>query len=132
MAEYGMETTTIAQQEKVHKHTIYKKTDAYSFLDLQGSVMEHYLERGTTIPNGQLSEMLTDRLKPAIRSKCRGPLTEHVLFHGNAHTAEILWKLKFVVVAHPLFSPDLAPSDCYLFGPLKEALRAVSSPRSKK
>jgi hypothetical protein len=55
-----------------------------------------------------------------------------VLLHGNAHIAEILQKLKFDVVAHPQFSPDLAPSDCYLFGPLKKALRAVSSPRSKK
>ena len=39
------------------------------------------------------------------------------------HTAELLWKLKFEVMAHPPYSPDLAPSDYHLFGPLKEALR---------
>jgi hypothetical protein len=61
MAEYGMETTTIALQEKVHKLTIYRKTDAYSFLYSQGSVMEHYLERGTTITSGHFSEMLTSK-----------------------------------------------------------------------
>ena len=35
----------------------------------------------------------------------------------------ILLKLKFEVMAHPPYSPDLAPSDYRLFGPLKEALR---------
>jgi histone-lysine N-methyltransferase SETMAR len=27
------------------------------------------------------------------------------------------------VAEHPLYSPDLAPSDCHLFGALKDALR---------
>jgi hypothetical protein len=42
-----------------------------------------------------------------------------VLLHDNArthtaaaHTAETLQKLKFDVMAHPPYSPDLAPSDC--------------------
>jgi histone-lysine N-methyltransferase SETMAR len=43
--------------------------------------------------------------------------------HTAAHTAETLRKLKFDVMAHPPYSPDLAPSDYHLFGPLKEALR---------
>ena len=34
-----------------------------------------------------------------------------------------LLKLKFEVMAHPPYSPELAPSDYHLFGPLKEALR---------
>jgi hypothetical protein len=34
MAEYGMETSIIAQQEKVQTPTIRRKTDAYSFLGL--------------------------------------------------------------------------------------------------
>ena len=48
-----------------------------------------------------------------------------VLLHDNAHphTAEILRKLKFEVMAHPQYSPDFAPSDYHLVGPLKEALR---------
>jgi len=32
-------------------------------------------------------------------------------------------KLGFTVLEHPAYSPDLTPSDCHLFGPLKEALR---------
>ena len=74
--------------------------------------------------------MLTDRLKPAIRRKCQGLLSIGVvLLHNNARphtaaqTAETLRKLKFEVNVHPPYSPDLAPSDYHLFGPLKEALR---------
>ena len=74
--------------------------------------------------------MLTDRLNPAIRSKHRGLLSKGVVLlhdnarpHTSAHTAETLRKLKFEVMAHPPYSPDLAPSDYHLFGPLKEALR---------
>jgi len=31
-------------------------------------------------------------------------------------------KLGFTVLEHPAYSPDLAPSDYHLFGPLKDAL----------
>jgi hypothetical protein len=37
--------------------------------DPQGSVLEHYLERGTTINSARYSEMLTDWLKPVIQGK---------------------------------------------------------------
>ena len=48
-----------------------------------------------------------------------------MLLHDNAcpHTAETLQESKFEVIAHPPYSPDLAPSDSHLFDPLKEALR---------
>jgi len=74
--------------------------------------------------------MLIDRLQPEIRSKRRGQLSKgNVLLHDTArlhtaaHTVETLQKLKFEALAHPPYSPDLAPSDYRLFGPLKEALR---------
>ena len=121
-----METSTIFLQEKVQNPTIRRKIDAYSVWDSQGPVLEHYQERGPTINNAWYSEMLTDRLKPAIQSKCQGLLSKGVvLLHDNAcqHTAEMLQKLKFEVMAHPPYSSDLALSDYHLFGPLKEALR---------
>jgi histone-lysine N-methyltransferase SETMAR len=74
--------------------------------------------------------MLQRALKPPIHSKRRGRLSEGVLLlHDNAppntvaHTFETLRKLTWKVVEHPAHSPDLAPSDVHLFGPLKEALR---------
>ena len=36
------------------------------FWDSQGPVLEYYQERSTTINSARYSEMLTDRLKPAI------------------------------------------------------------------
>ena len=77
------------------------------FWDSQGPVLEHYQERVTAVNSVRYSEILTDRLRPAIRSKRRGLLSKHTA----AHTAEMLRKLKFDVTAHPAYSPDLAPSD---------------------
>jgi len=39
-----------------------------------------------------------------------------------ARTMVTIQKLKWNVLPHPPYSPDLAPSDCHLFGPLKEHL----------
>ena len=50
------------------------------FWDSQGPVLEHYQERGTTLNSAWYSEMLTDRLKPAIRSKCQVLLLKGVVF----------------------------------------------------
>ena len=100
------------------------------FGDSQGPVLEHYQERGSTINSAGYSEMLIERLKPEIRSKSRGHLSKGiVLLHENtrprtaAHTVETLQKLKFEVLAHTRYGPELAPSDYQQFGPLNEALR---------
>ena len=60
--------------------------------------------------------MLIDRLKPEIRSKRRGQLSKCIVLlhddarpHTAAHTVEILRKLKFEALAHPRYSPDVAP-----------------------
>jgi hypothetical protein len=73
--------------------------------------------------------MLHDKLKPAIQIKCRLLSKGVVLLHDNArqhtavHTVETLHHLNFEVLEHPPYSPDLAPSDYRLFGPLRDALR---------
>ena len=99
------------------------------FWDSQGQVLEHYQEKDTTINSRRYNEMLTYRLKPAIRSKHRGLLPKCILLlhdnvrpHTAAHTVETLRKLN-EVMAHPAYSPDLAPPDNHLFGLLKVALR---------
>jgi len=40
-----------------------------------------------------------------------------------SQTIETINHLGFEVLEHPAYSPDLAPSDYHLFGPLKNALR---------
>ena len=52
-----------------------------------------------------------------------------LLLHDNArpltvvHTVDTLRALKFEVLEHPPYSPDLAPSAFHLFGPMKEHCR---------
>ena len=112
-------------QEKVQTQPSAVKLMLKVYWDLQGPVLEHYQERGKTINSAQYNEILTDKVKPAIRSKRRGLLSKGVvLLHDNArphtaaHTAETLRKLKFEVMAHLPYSPDLSPSDYRLFGTL--------------
>jgi histone-lysine N-methyltransferase SETMAR len=74
--------------------------------------------------------MLEDKLKPDIRSKRRGLLSQTLLLHHDnarphaaAATIETIQKLNFELLPRPSYSPDLAPSDYRLFGLLKMALR---------
>ena len=46
------------------------------FWDSQGPILEHYQERSSKINSSRYSEMLIDRLKPEIQSKCRGQLSK--------------------------------------------------------
>jgi hypothetical protein len=57
------------------------------------------------------------------RETVRGVLLLHdnARPHTAARTLETLRKLKWEVMEHPAHSPDFAPSDFHLFGPLKEA-----------
>jgi hypothetical protein len=55
-------------------------------------------------------------------------MTDVILLHDNAgphtslRTREAIAKMWWTVLPHPAHSPDLAPSDCHLFGLVKNAL----------
>jgi len=98
------------------------------FWDSQGPILKSYQERGTTVTSATYCDILQGELKPAICSKRRGKLSKEILlFHNNArlhtaaHTLETLKQLKWEVMEHPAYSPNLVPSDFQLFGPLKNA-----------
>jgi hypothetical protein len=68
-------------------------------------------------------------LKPAIRCKRKGRLSEGILLlHNNvrpntvAHTLETLRKLKWEVMEHPAHSPNLVSSNFHISGLLKKDL----------
>ncbi|GFS08839.1 histone-lysine N-methyltransferase SETMAR [Elysia marginata] len=67
--------------------------------------------------------------KLSVRFKQVRPTKHAILHHDNARphasrqTEEALQKMNFVVMPHPSYSPNLAPSDFYLFPKLKEHLR---------
>ncbi|CAH2257986.1 jg25254 [Pararge aegeria aegeria] len=88
-----------------------------------------YKDKGVSI-TGEYYASILERLKEAIKAKRRGKLTKGVLLlHDNApvHKSRValasLYKMGFDILVHPPYSPDLAPSDYYLFPKMKKELR---------
>jgi histone-lysine N-methyltransferase SETMAR len=102
------------------------------FWDCKGVILMDILPRGATITADVYCEQLA-RLVVAVQQKRRrllgGGFQQIHYLHDNArpHTAaksvQKLADIGFTVLPHPPYSPDLAPSDFYLFSPLKSALR---------
>ena len=98
------------------------------FWDAKGILLLDILEPGHTVKANRYCQTL-DELIEAVRRKRPGRLTSGVLLqHDNAtpHTANATqdWIRRFgwEVLPHPSHSPDLAPSDYHLFGPMKRHL----------
>lgn len=105
------------------------KVMASVFWDAEGIIMVEYLEKGATITGSYYADQIR-RLREAIKEKRRGKLRVGVLFHQDnapAHKAAVamaaIQETGFELLEHPPYSPDLAPSDFYLFPRLKEHLR---------
>lgn len=98
------------------------------FFDNKGVVHTEFMPKGSTINSVSYCETLK-RLRKAIKDRRPGKLTKGiVLLHDNAtpHSAritkELLETFKWEEWEHPPYSPDLAPCDFHVFGPMKEAL----------
>lgn len=104
------------------------KVMASVFWDSHGIIFIDYLEKGKTITGAYYASLL-DKLKEEI-SKNRPHLQKKkVLFHQDnapSHTSTVamakIHELRFELLDHPPYSPDLAPSDFFLFPQLKTAL----------
>ena len=91
--------------------------------------MIDFKERNTTV-NAVYYASLLHKLCNAIKEKRQGILSHGVrLLHDNApvHTVAVakaaVDECGFEEIEHPPYSPDLAPSDYYLFSKLKKDLR---------
>ena len=96
------------------------------FWDAQGILFISYLEKGSTINNEYYIALLVC-LKEEITKKTATNEKEKVLFHQDnalCHksiaTMAKLHELHFKLLLHPPYSPDLAPSDYWLFADLKK------------
>lgn len=105
------------------------KVMASIFWDCEGVIMVDYLEHGWTITGEYYSQLLI-RLREAIKQKRHGKLSKGVIMlQDNAppHRAHVatsaMEQCGFELLPHAPYSPDLAPSDYYLFPLLKEQLR---------
>lgn len=105
------------------------KIMATVFWDSKGILLIEYTKKGESITAASYATTLRN-LREAIKEKRRGKLTAGVLLlHDNApvHTARVakaaVRDCGFEEINHPPYSPDLAPSDYYLFPNLKKDLR---------
>ena len=105
-----------------------KKRMITVFWDSKGILLMDVLPAGATVNAARYCDTL-DKLRDALRRKRPGQLSKGVILqHDNAtpHTAKFTqdWIKRFnwETLPHPPHSPDLAPSDFHLFGPLKRHL----------
>ena len=104
------------------------KVMATIFWDSRGIIFIDYLEKGRTI-TGRYYEELLDRFDTVLRRKRPHLARKKVLFHHDnapAHSSALatakLVELRYELLPHPPYSPDLAPSDFFLFPNLKKSL----------
>jgi len=109
------------------------------FWDEWGVILEHYMPRVNNVTSATYADFLKNHLCPAIKSKRCGLLSTGVLLqHENARphaahsTVATIQDLSFECLPHPPYSPDLAPSDFHVFGPLKEAMGGKSFRSNKE
>ena len=123
-----MEVPWLTPPKKFKKVSSVGKVMTSVFWDSQGVIMIDYFEQGRTI-NGAYYAAELRRLCQEIVRKRRGKLTQSVLLlqdKASAHTSQVdmtaATECGFEVLPHPLYSPDMAPSDFYLFPKLKSNL----------
>ena len=99
------------------------------FWDSMGIVHLEYLPHGATVTGHYYAEVL-DRLHIAVKNKRRGKLAAGILLlqdNAPAHTSQVAVNAAtrngFELLPHPAYSPDMAPSDFFLFKHLKKSLR---------
>jgi hypothetical protein len=107
---------------------IFFSGEDHGYCDLGFKGYHDFLTGQKTINAQYYSTRLNEKVKPAIRSK-RRKMHDSVFFvqdNTRPLTAASMMatplKLKWNVLPHPTYSPDLAPSDYNLFGPMKRIL----------
>lgn len=101
------------------------KVMASVFWDAKGILLVDYLEKAKTITGEYYSDLLT-QLNQKIREERPGLQKKKIIFHQDnapvhkGHLAMAKFHdLKYELLEHPPYSPDLAPSDYHLFPKLK-------------
>ena len=107
------------------------KMMATVFWDAKGVIMLDVLPKRSTITRVYYAYLL-DQLRTAIREKRRGKFSKGVLLqqdNARVHTCKVAMdaveRNGYELIPHPAYSPDLAPSDIFLFPNLKKDIRGL-------
>ena len=110
------------------------KVMATVFWDATGVIMLDVLPKRSTITGVYYANLL-DQLRTAIREKRRDKLSKDVLLqqdNARVHTCKVAMdaveRNGYELIPHPAYSPDLAPSDFFLFPNLKKDIRGLHFP----
>jgi len=109
-----------------------RKVMPTAFSDAEGTVLIDYLEHGSIITGIYCADLIR-KAWASQKEKRRGKLRHGMLFHQNnapAHaSSQALAAIRntgFELLLHPLYSPDLALSNIYLFPKLKEFMKGCN------
>ena len=99
------------------------------FWDAKGVIMLDFLAKKSTITGAYYANLI-DQVSTAIREKCRGKPSEGILLqqeNAGVHTFKIaidaVERKWYELIPQPAYSPDLTPSDYFLFPNLKKNIR---------
>jgi len=127
----AVETRQLSSAQEVPHSTVGWKIMATNFWDCKGVLLVDYIPQKTTMTGPYYGEVLTN-LRQAVKEKWRGMLTwGPLLLHDNARVLmsrvaqAVVKDIGFEQLSHPSHSPDLTPSDFYLFRRLKQRLRGT-------
>ncbi|GFO20707.1 transcription initiation factor tfiid subunit 4 [Plakobranchus ocellatus] len=103
------------------------------YRDAKGVILLDILPQGQCIKLPDTAALLTALIKEAIHRKRPGLLRRGVVLqqdnatpHSTNLTQQWLQRYGWEILPHPAQSPDLAPSDFHLFGPLKRHLGGMA------
>ena len=108
-----------------------KKKVLYSFFwDHQSALVQWPVEKGLTVTGQYHADLLHNQLHPQLKMQRRGKITLGILLqqdnappHQFRVAQAAVRDLGYSLVVHPPYSPDLAPSDFFLFPKLKSEFR---------
>jgi len=98
------------------------------FWDVEGVILTHCVPKSTTVTGQTYEDVLRTKFLPALREKRPKKVAAVFFHHDNAPLHRTAGVHQFFddnseVVPHAPYSPDLAPSDFWLFSTLKDTLR---------
>ena len=107
------------------------KVMATVFWDANGVIMLDFLPKRSAITGVYYANLL-NQLRTAIHEKRRGKLSKDVLLqqdNARVHTCKVAMdaveRNRYELIPHPAYSPDLAPSDFFLFPNLKKDIHGL-------
>ena len=124
-----MEPCRLTHSENIQGATICRKGHGDCVLGLSWNCHAEFLGAWKKLSVGSIM-LMSWRFRDELKARRRGKLSKGILLlqdNAPAHTSHVAVaaaaRYGFQLLPHPLYSPDLAPSDFFLFQSMKESLR---------